>query len=106
MSEEIYGYSQEELAKDPDAALDHMQQLEELHNDFVATFSTPSGERIYRYLYLESRQGRSCFVQGDSHYSAFLEGRRNLFVKIMEYVHIDDDEIIRRARDRTQPIRN
>jgi len=73
---------------------------EELESDFQRTFSTPSGERSLAFLYQYCRQNRTTYVQGDSHDTAFFEGKRDVILMIMSKIHVDDAEIINRSRDR------
>ncbi len=98
---EALGFSQEETDAATAAADGAIDDLDRLRDDFIATFSTPQGERVFEYLYGFCRQNKSTYSQGqDVTHTAFLEGRRAVVLKIMEMLNLDDMTIIQRARNR------
>ena len=98
---EAHGFSPEEHAASLAEAEKSIEAQETLRDDFVATFSTPAGERVFEYLYAKCRQNKSTYSQGqDVTHTAFLEGRRSVVLDIMAMLTLDDLQIIDRARNR------
>lgn len=94
------GYTPDEVQASTQAAEDALEANSQIREDYIATFSTPAGERVLRDLYRWCRQNRSTYSQGqDVTHTAFLEGRRSVVLRIMECIHMDDMDIIRRARE-------
>ena len=80
-----------------------LEDLEEIRSDYQSTFSTPAGERTLLSLYDFCKQMRTTFrvsaADPMGRESAYLEGRRSVILKILEHLHMDDVEIINRARN-------
>ena len=95
-----HGFSAAELAQTTADAEDRIAATEALRDDYIATFSTPAGVRVFQDLYVKCRQNRTTYSRGpDPHHSTFLEGRRSVVLDIMECLTLDDMEIIKRARN-------
>ena len=96
-----HGFTPEEQSvavAEADKAIDAQERL---RDDFIATFGTPAGERVFEYLYAKCRQNKSTYSQGqDVTHTAFLEGRRSVVLDIMAMLTLDDLQIIERARNR------
>jgi hypothetical protein len=90
--------------EDQAAAADRMAALEEVRADFIATFSTPAGEKTLLSLYDFCRQMRTTYTQDDPNgrHMTYLEGRRSVILMVLEHLHMDDVEIIERARKLAQ----
>jgi hypothetical protein len=57
--------------------------------DIKATFGTPSGKRVLRYLMKRSGFMNTSFVQGDPNLSAFNEGQRALVIDLVKKMRMD-----------------
>lgn len=92
---EALGFEEEEAAREAAGIV----STEDLQADFMATFvSSPSGQRVLIFLANYCHQVRPTYTRGEPEHTAFLEGRRNVLLKIMEYVHMDDAKLIQLAQ--------
>ncbi len=73
-------------------------RLKEIHENALTTFSSPQGSFILAWLYEIVRMGKTTFVPGYPDMSAFNEGKRWVLLRIMQEMHIDDEELFRRAK--------
>ena len=96
-----HGFTPEEQSAavaEADKAIDAQERL---RDDFVATFNTPAGERVFEHLYVSCRQNKPTYSKGqDVTHTAYLEGRRSVVLEIMAFLTLDDMTIIDRARNR------
>lgn len=63
---------------------------EEVKADFELIFSGVSGQRALRWLYVRGRCNRGTYTAGDPYNTAFLEGRRNMVLEILQLAGIED----------------
>ena len=87
-----YAVSPEEEAS---GEADKEERTEALMADFLTAFSGPSGERVLLYLSAYCYQTRSCYDRGDPYSTTFREGRRDVMLEIMRYLHMDDEALFR-----------
>ena len=66
---------------------------EETKRDFQVIFRTPAGERVLEALSVFCRARETCLVPGDRDRTAALEGRREVFLYIMEWINLSPEEI-------------
>lgn len=79
----------------PDPITDEIQQV----------FSTPQGQALLVWLRDLCHFVKPTFRPGDPHLSAFLEGKRNVYLAIVAHLEYDDVEIIKRAANRRSETR-
>jgi len=92
-----HGYDQEEddwLAIQQRSLIDE----ESLRSAFATTFATPQGEMVLAYLYDFCRIGLPTYESGDSHQTAFNEGKRRVMLQIMGFIELEHEDLFRRAR--------
>jgi hypothetical protein len=80
------------------AITDRFGKLGELisrHEDFQATFETPQGKRVLKYLMQKSGVVGNNFVAGDPHATSFKEGQRHIVMTILRGVNKDTTELIK-----------
>jgi len=100
MSESI-GFTEEETKAAAKSAEFDADRQSQLRDDFVSTFSTAPGERVFEHLYVSCRQNKPTYSKGqDVTHTAYLEGRRSVVLEIMAFLTLDDMTIIDRARNR------
>lgn len=56
-------------------------------------FNTPSGEEVLRDLAKFCGQNSSTYVSGDSHASAYREGMRRVFLRIQNFIEMDEQDM-------------
>jgi len=94
------GFTPEERAAALAASDEATEIRERIREDYIATFTSPAGERVFHDLYVKGRQLESTYSQGkDPTHTAFLEGRRSMVVDIMKTLKFDDFMVIGRLRD-------
>lgn len=79
-------------------AVDKLRGLKEridLHESYVAVFTSPDGEKVLRHILKVAGAAQSTFVQGDPHGTSFREGQRHLALSIARMVHRDTTELIK-----------
>lgn len=69
--------------------------LAERRTDYIKTFSNPVAERVLADLASFCRAEQSCF-HADPRVHAVLEGRREVYLRIMDHLKLDVDELLRR----------
>ncbi len=100
MSESL-GYTPEEMAGAVEDAEAEADAKSKRRDDFIETFGTAAGQRVFEYFYVWCRQNQSTYSTGqDVTHTAFLEGRRSVVLEMMKYLTLDDVTIIERARNR------
>ena len=67
----------------------------DLHESYVAVFTTPEGQRVLRHILKAGNASQSTFVQGDPHGTSFREGQRHLALSIARMVYRDTTELIK-----------
>lgn len=67
---------------------------EELLRAYQLTFNSPSGQIVLADLAPFCRAVESCLVLGDTHATAALEGRREVFLRITQYARLTEEEIL------------
>jgi hypothetical protein len=72
--------------------LDAIKRKKNRHSDYHATFSTQAGQRVLLDIMRFSGAITSSFVKGDSHETAFREGQRNVYLKIMAELKITPEQ--------------
>jgi hypothetical protein len=98
---EAHGFTPDETAASTAQAEETFADQTALRDDYIATFSSPHGEKVFEHLYAACRQNRSTYSRGqDVTHTAFLEGRRSVVLDIMAMLTLDDMTIIERARNR------
>jgi hypothetical protein len=83
-------------------AIDKLRGLRkkiDLHEKYVAVFSTPDGEEVLRHILRVGHSAQSTFVQGDPHGTSFREGQRHLALSIAKMVHRDTTELIKQIEE-------
>lgn len=60
---------------------------------YEVCFETPAGKRVLADLKRYCRATKPTFSGEDSHKAAFLEGRRDVFLRIQEHLNISDAEL-------------
>jgi hypothetical protein len=81
-------------------AIDKLTGLKEridLHETYVAVFSSPEGQRVLRHILKVGNATNSTFVQGDPHGTSFREGQRHLALSIAKMVYRDTTELIKQV---------
>lgn len=71
-----------------------VRNKEETRSDFVAAFETAAGKNVLRYLSVICCGVSSTFVRGDPYESAYLEGRRSIYLTILEQINKSDQDIL------------
>lgn len=66
--------------------------LAERRTDYVRTFDTPHGAKVLADLAKFCRAHESTF-HADPRVHAVLEGRREVFLRIMEHLQFNDDQL-------------
>ena len=69
-------------------------ELEQTKRDFQVVFQTPAGERVLEDLGYFCRANESCVVPGDRDKTFVLEGRREAYLRIMQYLERTVDELL------------
>ena len=72
-------------------------EREALMSAFSTAFSSPQGELVLAYLYDFCRLGLSTYQPGDSHQTAFNEGKRRVMLQIMGFIELDQQELFSKA---------
>ncbi len=93
-----YGFEPEEqIPKDQAAEVER----DLLQSAFLTTLGndSPAANRVLKYLAGYCRQVSGTFVAGQPDTSAFYEGRRDVFLKILQFLEMDDRELLARARN-------
>jgi hypothetical protein len=84
------------------SAIDKLRGLRkkiDLHEKYVAVFSTPDGMEVLRHILKVGNAVQSTFVQGDPHGTSFREGQRHLALSIARMVHRDTTELIKQVEE-------
>jgi len=69
------------------------------HQDYQTVFSTPQGRRVLSDLVRTANVDRSTYVTGDSHQTAFNEGKRAIVMRILNRLHVSPEEVIRISKE-------
>ena len=67
----------------------------DLHESYVAVFSSPEGQRVLRHIMKVGGVLSPSFVQGDPHGTSFKEGQRHLALSIAKMYCRDTTELIK-----------
>jgi len=84
------------------SALDKVRDLNDfikLHGSYVAVFSTPDGQRVLEHICKKAGISSSTFVRGDSHETAYLNGKRDLALSILKFIGKDHNALIRALQE-------
>jgi hypothetical protein len=68
---------------------------------FLAVFESTDGEIALRHLGRYCRAQSSTFVQGEPDTTAYLQGRRDVFLEIMAQLHMSEGQL-RRMMEREE----
>ncbi len=72
----------------------------ELRDAYLQTFSTPSGEVVFKDMGKFCRAMRTSHVPGESHETAFNEGKRAVYIRAATMMHeAKDKETRKRLRN-------
>lgn len=77
--------------------MDASTQLKRRRSDYVDTFSSPQGARVFDDLTEFCGAYKSSFT-GEPHYTEFNEGMRRVWLRIRGFMEMTDEEIIRRTQ--------
>ncbi len=100
MRDDALGFDEPQSEEDGVAEALAREAVESLQADFLTVFGSPQGERVLAYLGGFCHQIRPSFVSGDRDQTIFNEGKRNVMLKIMEFLHLDDNTMIQQSRER------
>jgi hypothetical protein len=73
---------------------------EQILRAYGIVFGSPSGQIVLTDLVAFCRASETCYVAGDTHATAMLEGRREVFLRIQQYSKLTFDEILRLRQGR------
>lgn len=82
-------------------ALKYIERLSRRASHYRAVFSSPSGEAVLADLHRFCRASKSSVMISpqtgviDSHAMAVNEGRREVFLRITNHLHLDDADIMK-----------
>jgi F420-0:gamma-glutamyl ligase len=79
----------------PIEKLKGLKERIDLHETYVAVFTTPEGQKVLRHILKAGNCAQSNFVQGDPHGTSFREGQRHLALSIAKMVYRDTTELIK-----------
>jgi len=85
----------------PEKQVYHYSAEEKLA-DYSFVFGTEQGKRVFADLYEQCHMGHPTYVRNDSHETAYREGERNVFLRIMYLLKLtpaDIDAIIEGNND-------
>lgn len=68
--------------------------VEQTKRDFQLTFKSPSGERVLADLAPFCRETESCVVPGDRDMTMVLEGRREVMLRIRQYLDLPIEQLL------------
>lgn len=68
--------------------------MEQTKRDFQLTFKTPAGERVLADLAWFCRANETCMVTGDRDKTFALEGRREAYLRIMQYLDLPVEQLL------------
>lgn len=71
----------------------------EVHEDYQTVFNSVQGQRVLLHICKVGFVTKSTFVAGDPHHTAMNEGRRNLALSILSFVHKDHAALIKQVED-------
>ncbi len=83
-------------------AIDDLAARISRHEDFVATFESPQGKRVLRYLIKQAHVLDPTFVQGDAHATSFKEGQRHIVLTILRAINKDTNKLIEQIENAAQ----
>lgn len=66
-----------------------------IHEGFQAIFSGPEGQNVLMHICEQGFVFKSTHVTGDPCSTAFNEGKRELALKILKFVHRDHAELVK-----------
>jgi hypothetical protein len=72
--------------------MDAIKRKKNRHADYKQTFESLAGQRVLHDLMATCGAMRSSFVKDNSHETAFREGQRNVFLKIMTELKITPEQ--------------
>ena len=70
-----------------------------LTKDYISVFSSPEGKRVLFHLMQTHGILGTCFVEKDSHQSAFKEGERNVVLRLLAILKQDPMKIQERIEE-------
>lgn len=76
---------------------------EQILRAYGVTFGSPAGQIVLTDLVHYCRGGETTFVPGDARMSDFLEGRRDVFLRIQQFAKLTSDEIMQLRLGRIKP---
>lgn len=63
--------------------------------DYQLAFTSPAGQRVQADLARFCRASESCVVPGNHDASLILEGRREVWLRIQNHLHLSPSELVR-----------
>lgn len=79
--------------------MDREDQTKQLTIDFMNTFTSESGRRVLGSLSKLCRENNPCFVDHNTHYTAYNEGKRCVILHIRSQLNKDlHKEVQKKAR--------
>ena len=79
-------------------AAEAVQQQRQLAQDYRTAFATEAGQRVLADLLRRTGLARATMVQGDTHATAFNEGRRSIGLELVRAVNASPDAAERLLR--------
>lgn len=79
------------------------EQNEQLMRAYAVCFGSAPGQIVLTDLVPYCRGAETSFVPDSSHMSAFLEGRRDVLLRILQFSNIPLDELLELRRGRIHP---
>jgi hypothetical protein len=67
--------------------------------NYVATFTSPQGQKVLQHLCKVGHVTTSTMVPGDTHLTSYNEGKRDLVLAILRQVHKDPSALIKQIEE-------
>lgn len=81
--------------------IDFLGRQKALQRDFKAVFNTEAGQRVLGWLADHNFVFQHTTVVGDSHLSAFNDGRRAVLLDIMRFLAVDEVALMKMYQERS-----
>jgi len=78
------------------------KKLNEIHDSYRAVFDSPDGERVLEHLVKVGFVDISTHTPGDSHDTAYKEGKRSIVISILRFIERDPRELLRQVQQGEQ----
>jgi len=78
------------------------KKLNEIHDSYRAVFDSPDGERVLEHLIKVGYVDTTVHTPGDSHDTAYKEGKRSIVISILRFIERDPREILRQVQQGEQ----